>query len=193
VSEDDQADLGAFDGDGDAPDAGSGSGSGARDADASDVANAAPDDDAAEITSAAPDDEATTGAAPDAGAPSLADLDRDERVELGVELLANLETDSLPLSEAVDRIETVTTAPDLTREILDTAELRGVIERAEGRLRTRRGGTFVSFDSQVVQREGDYECRRCGASLSTGHFVRFESGELGPFGPSCVRKVLGRE
>jgi len=123
VSEDDQADLGAFDGDGDAPDAGSGSG-GARDADASDVANAAPDDDAAEITSAAPD----------ADAPSLADLDRDERVELGVELLANLETDSLPLSEAVDRIETVTTAPDLTREILDTAELRGVIERAEGRL-----------------------------------------------------------
>ncbi len=124
---------------------------------------------------------------------SVADLDKSERVELGVDLLAHVEAESLSLSEAVDRIETVTTNPALTREILDTAELRGVIERDEGRLRTRRGGTYVRFEQQVVEREGDYECRRCGASLSTGHFVQFQSGELGPFGPSCVRKVLGRE
>jgi len=124
--------------------------------------------------------------------PQLADLDRDDRVELGVDLLAHLEHRSLPLPQAVDRIETITTNPALTREILDTAELRGVIDRAEGRLRTRRGGTFVRIDEQVVRREGDYECRRCGAGLETGHFVRFEAGELGPFGPECVRKVLGR-
>ncbi|MFA1612280.1 DUF5830 family protein [Halobellus rubicundus] len=130
---------------------------------------------------------------PNSDATAFDDLDRDARVEVGVQLLAHLEVDSLPLSAAVDRIETVTTNPDLTREILDTAELRGVIERENGRLRTRRGGTFVSFDEQVVRRDGDYECRRCGAGLSTGHFVRFESVELGPFGPSCVRKVLGRE
>jgi hypothetical protein len=123
----------------------------------------------------------------------VSELDRSERVELGVDLLAHIERESLSLSEAVDRIESVTTNPALTREILDTAELRGVIEREEGRLRTRRGGTFVRFERRVVEREGDYECRRCGAGLSTGHFVRFESGELGPFGPSCVRKVLGRE
>jgi len=124
--------------------------------------------------------------------PSLADLDREERVELGVDLLAHLEHESLSLSEAVDRIETITTNPALTREILDTAELRGVIDREEGRIQTRRGGTFVRLEEQVVRREGDYECRRCGAGLGTGHFVRFEAGELGPFGPECVRKVLGR-
>jgi hypothetical protein len=130
---------------------------------------------------------------PDAGdRPSLADLDRGERVELGVDLLAHLEHESLSLSEAVDRIETITTNPALTREILDTADLRGVIDREEGRILTRRGGTFVRFEAQVVRREGDYECRRCGAGLGTGHFVRFEAGELGPFGPECVRKVLGR-
>ncbi|MFB6092388.1 MAG: DUF5830 family protein [Haloquadratum sp.] len=123
----------------------------------------------------------------------VADLDRGERIELGVDLLAHVETESLSLSAAVDRIETVTTNPALTREILDTAELRGVIEREEGRIRTRRGGTYVRFEQEVLRREGDYECRRCGASLSTGHFVRFDAGELGPFGPSCVRKVLGRE
>ncbi|WP_089881187.1 DUF5830 family protein [Halogeometricum limi] len=119
-------------------------------------------------------------------------MDRSERVELGVELLAHLETDDLSLSEAVDRIETVTTNPSLTREILDTAELRGVIDRDGGRIQTRRGGTFVRFESQVVRREGEFTCRRCGAGISTGHFVRFDAGELGPFGSSCIEKVLGR-
>ncbi|MWV64107.1 MarR family transcriptional regulator [Halorubrum sp. JWXQ-INN 858] len=118
---------------------------------------------------------------------------RAEKRELGVELLAHLEHGTLGLPEAIDRIETVTTSPSLTREILDAAEKRGVIEREDARLRVRRGGTYVDFDSQVVTREGEFECRRCGAGISTGHFVRFEAGELGPFGSSCIRKVTGRE
>jgi hypothetical protein len=119
--------------------------------------------------------------------------ERADRVELALDLLAHLEHDELALADVVDRIETVTTDPALTREILDTAELRGIIERDGARIRTRRGGTFVRFESQVVTREGDFDCRRCGAALSTGHFVRFDAGELGPFGSSCVRKVLGRD
>lgn len=118
----------------------------------------------------------------------------DERVELALDLLAALERDDLPLSAVVDRIETVTTDPTLVRTVLDEAELRGLIERDDGRVRMRReSGGFVRFERQVVTREGDFDCRRCGASLSTGHFVQFESGELGPFGSSCVRKVLGRD
>ena len=116
----------------------------------------------------------------------------DETVELGVELLEHLEDEQLSLSDAIDRIETVTTDPHVTREILDTAELRGVIEREEGIVRPT-GGAYVSFRSEVVQREGEFTCRRCGASISTGHFVQFEAGEHGPFGSSCIRKVTGRE
>jgi hypothetical protein len=119
--------------------------------------------------------------------------ERADQVDLALDLLAHLESDELDLAAVVDRIETVTTDPALTREILDTAELRGIIERDGARIRTRRGGTFVRFESQVVVREGDFDCRRCGAALSTGHFVQFEAGELGPFGSSCVRKVLGRD
>ena len=115
-----------------------------------------------------------------------------ETVELGVELLAHLEHAELDLAEAVDRVETVTTDPHLTREILDTAELRGVIDREEGIVRPR-GGDYVSFGADVVAREGEFTCRRCGASISTGHFVQFEAGEHGPFGSSCIRKVTGRE
>jgi hypothetical protein len=117
----------------------------------------------------------------------------DDRVELALDLLAALEDDDLPLSAAVDRIETVTTDPTLVRTVLDEAELRGIVERDADRLRLRRTGDFVRFERQVVERDGEFDCRRCGASLSTGHFVRFESGELGPFGSSCVRSVLGRD
>jgi hypothetical protein len=122
-----------------------------------------------------------------------ADLPREETVELGVELLAATAEASLPLPEAVDRVETVTGDPTLVREILDTAETRGVIEREGASVRSRVRGQTVELDRRVVRREGDYDCRRCGKSLSTGHFVRFETGEVGPFGSSCVRKVTGRE
>lgn len=116
----------------------------------------------------------------------------DDTVELGVELLAHLEHGKLPLSEAIDRVETVTTDPHLTREILDKAEMRGYIEREDGIVRTT-SGNYVSFQSQVVKREGDFTCRRCSADISTGHFIQFESEEHGPFGSSCIRKVMGRE
>lgn len=118
---------------------------------------------------------------------------REAKKELGLELLAHLEDEELSLAETIDRLEAVTTSPSLTREILDDAEKRGLVEREDGRLRTRTGETFVRFERQVVQKEGEFDCRRCGANISTGHFVQFEAGELGPFGPSCVRKVLGRE
>ncbi|MFB6156516.1 MAG: DUF5830 family protein [Haloferacaceae archaeon] len=123
----------------------------------------------------------------------VAALDRGERVELALDLLAHLGADELALADVVDRIETVTTDPALTREILDAAEKRGVIERDGARIRTRRGGSFARAETGVVRRDGEFECRRCGAGLSTGHFLRFESGELGPFGPECVRRVRGRE
>ncbi|WP_251328343.1 DUF5830 family protein [Haloplanus pelagicus] len=116
----------------------------------------------------------------------------DERVELALDLLANLERETLPLPDVVDRIETVTTDPTLVRRILDEAELRGLVDREDGRIRVRRG-SYISFESEVVAREGDFDCRRCGATISTGHFVKFETDELGPFGSSCVRTVLGRE
>ena len=113
-------------------------------------------------------------------------------IELGVALLAHLEDPELSVAEAVDRLESVTTDPRVTREILDTAEARGIIEREDATIEPV-SGNYVSFESQVVTKEGEFSCRRCGAGLSTGHFVRFDAGELGPFGSSCIRKVTGRE
>lgn len=113
-------------------------------------------------------------------------------VELGVALLAKLEHEELDLAAAVDRIEAVTTDPAVTRRILDEAETRGHVEREDGVLRPR-GGDYVRFGSDVVTKEGEFSCRRCGASLSTGYFLDLDPGELGPFGPTCVRTVTGRD
>jgi len=46
-------------------------------------------------------------------------------VELGVELLAHCEGPELSVAEVIDRLEAITTEPQLTREILETAERRG--------------------------------------------------------------------
>lgn len=131
----------------------------------------------------------------DAGTGGVRDADRGEHadpVALGVELLSKLEFGSLSVAEAIDRIETVTTHPRTTREILDEAERRGVIERESGEVYPQGGG-YVSFQSDVVTKEGEFSCRRCGSGLSTGYFIRLDNGELGPFGSSCIRKVTGRD
>ncbi|MES3516316.1 MAG: DUF5830 family protein [Natronomonas sp.] len=116
----------------------------------------------------------------------------DDPVETGVQLLARLESAELSLPEVIDRIELVSTHPQTTREILETAERRGYIDR-DGDTVTPTGGTFLRFESDVVTRDGEFDCQRCGKSLSTGYFIRLEAGEVGPFGSSCIRKVTGRE
>ncbi|PSQ44818.1 MarR family transcriptional regulator [Halobacteriales archaeon SW_7_68_16] len=120
------------------------------------------------------------------------DRSRETTVELGVELLERLEHAELSVAEAVDRIEAITTDPTLTRAILERAEKRGVIDRDGGTVRPN-SGVFLRFESEVVVREGEFTCERCGAGLSTGHFIGLGSGEVGPFGSSCIRKVTGRE
>lgn len=113
-------------------------------------------------------------------------------VELGVELLASLEDDELSVADAMDRIETVTTDPAIQREILDTAAVRGVIDREDATVRTT-SHDYVSFEGDVVSKEGEFTCRRCSAEISTGYFIQFDAGDHGPFGSSCIRKVTGRE
>ncbi|WP_193570605.1 DUF5830 family protein [Halorubellus sp. JP-L1] len=142
-------------------------------------------------------DDADAGVDADADATTGADATTDaggvdgDPVEVGVELLAKAEDAELSLAEAMDRVEAVSTAPTVVREILDTAEMRGVIDREDGVVDVRGSG-YVSQTSDVVRRDGDYDCRRCGTGLSTGHFVQLDAGELGPFGSECVRKVTGR-
>ena len=148
-----------------------------------------------EADGATPDDAATGPTGDDAAtaaAGGTGDQEDPDPVELGVQLLARLEHAELPLPEVVDTIETVSTHPATTRAILEEAERRGHINRQDDVV-VPAGGRFLSFESEVVTRDGEFNCRRCGASISTGYFMRLEAGEHGPFGSSCIRKVTGRE
>lgn len=113
-------------------------------------------------------------------------------VEVGVALLDALEHEELSLAGVVDRIETVSSDPAVTREVLEVAERRGIIER-DGETVVPATSNYVSFESDVVSRDGEFTCRRCGTGLSTGYFIQFDAAEHGPFGSSCIRKVTGRE
>lgn len=115
-----------------------------------------------------------------------------DTVELGVQLLERLEHAELSVADALDRVEAVTGEPAVQREILDVAERRGVIERDGATVRPS-SGAYVDFDAEVVTKEGEFDCERCGAGLSTGHFIRLEDGDVGPYGSTCIRKVTGRD
>lgn len=127
-------------------------------------------------------------------------LSREDRVALGVELIAHIESDEMELPEIMERIGTVSTVASTQRRILNAAEERGLLERNRDEKATEREKQqTVALRGQnrvrkrdVERREGEYNCQRCGASLTTGHFITLNEHEHGPFGPECVRKVLGR-
>jgi hypothetical protein len=132
-------------------------------------------------------EDAADGGASDGGAAELPDV-----VERAVALLRAIDADELSVADALDRIETVTGDPRLQRRALDAAERRGVVVR-DGRTVRAAGGVRVSLERDVVRKEGAFDCRRCGADIGTGCFVRVDDRELGPFGRTCVRAVLGRD
>ena len=80
-------------------------------------------------------------------------------IERGVELLSKFEDGAVDLATKLDRLETVTTDPHVTRTVLDTAEKRGIIERENGRLRVL-SGEYVSYESDVITKDGEFTCRR---------------------------------
>ncbi|MFP4188921.1 MAG: DUF5830 family protein [Halobacteriales archaeon] len=125
------------------------------------------------------------------------DTDADEKVRLGLALVRSLEDDEVALPELLDRIEeAVGEAPALTREVVERAEAEGVLRREDGEGTPRfsvEGTTGVDFDDDVVSKEGEFDCARCGRSITTGYFIKFDDGEVGPYGSTCIRKTLGRE
>ena len=115
---------------------------------------------------------------------------RTERVEAALALIATVDAASLSLKALVDRIELVSTSPQETRQILDTATRRGLIDRDGAEIAVRDRSTAPAFEPAVVRRVGAYRCRRCGRRLTTGHFIAVGTAEVGPFGATCVDRVL---
>lgn len=117
----------------------------------------------------------------------------DDPVELGLALLERFADDELSVADAITRIESVTKHVRTQREILDQAVERGIIERDGSRIRPIGTASPIEFEKEIITKEGDFTCRRCNTGLSTGYFLNLPTGELGPYGSSCIRKVTGRD
>lgn len=117
----------------------------------------------------------------------------DDPVELGLALLERFADDELSVADAITRIESVTKHVRTQREILDEAVERGIIERDGSRIRPTGTASPIEFEKEIVTKEGDFTCRRCNTGISTGYILNLPTGELGPYGSSCIRKVTGRD
>lgn len=96
------------------------------------------------------------------------------------------------VADAVDALEAVVEESGHIRTVLDRAVAKGIIERGDRRIRPAGDAPRRGRRGAIVTKEGDFACRRCGRSLSTGYFLRVDGAEVGPYGSTCVRKVTGR-
>jgi hypothetical protein len=135
------------------------------------------------------DPDAVDTAASDDPSPTARSPEPDP-VDLGVALLERFADDELSVADAITRLESVTTHPRTQRRILDAAVERGVIERTGSRIRPQ-GSAPIDFERDVITKEGEFSCRRCGTTISTGYFLNLDTGEFGAFGSSCIRMVTG--
>jgi hypothetical protein len=117
-------------------------------------------------------------------------MPRDDRIARAMALIAALEPATLSLKQLVDRIELISSSPQETRAILDAATRRGLIARDGSQIAIRDRSVAPALTPAVIRRAGSYRCRRCGRRLSEGHFIQLPDGEVGPFGATCVDRVL---
>lgn len=96
------------------------------------------------------------------------------------------------VADAVDALEAVVDEPAAIRTALEHAEEEGIIERKNRRLQAPRGAVNRDRRGAIVTKDGEFSCRRCGRSLSTGFFLRINGAEVGPYGSTCIEKVTGR-
>lgn len=113
-------------------------------------------------------------------------------IETGLALIEVLEHHELSIAELIDRIELLTRNPTTQRAIIEKAIAEGLIER-DGKTIRPQSPSFLRFEADVRSKEGEFSCRRCGAALTTGHFIQLGATELGAFGSTCIRKITGRE
>lgn len=117
----------------------------------------------------------------------------EDPVELGLALLERFNDDELSVADAITRIESVTTHVRTQRSILDEAVERGIVEREGSRIRPTSSVSPIEFEDEIITKEGEFTCRRCNTGITTGYFLNLPTGELGPYGSSCIRKVTGRD
>jgi hypothetical protein len=104
-------------------------------------------------------------------------------------LLAASARRSISVRDAVAIIELVTKNPETIKEVLKTAEERGIISR-DGKKITISEGSASFPKPRITRVDCESACRRCGVKIKNCHYIEFEDHRLGPYGSECVNKIL---
>lgn len=117
----------------------------------------------------------------------------DDSLERGLAVVEVLAPSEPSVADVVDALEAIVDGPDAIRTVLATAEARGLIDRDGQRISLGRQRAPTSRRGRVIRRDGEFSCRRCGRSIGTGHFLRTGSSEIGPYGSTCIDRLMGRD
>lgn len=114
-------------------------------------------------------------------------------IDRGLEVVAALAPMEPTVADLVDALEMVCPGPDEIRAVLELAEDDGLIEREASTIRRGRSLAPSARRGQIIRRDGEFSCRRCGRRVTTGHFIKVGTTEVGPYGSTCIGRLTGRE
>jgi hypothetical protein len=111
------------------------------------------------------------------------------KVEDALYLLGVSEKKILSMKEAVEIIELITRNPETIKDVLITAEERGIIKK-EGKT------VYISTESsnfpkpRIKRVDCESACRRCNVKIKNCYYVVTDDKELGPYGSECINRIL---
>lgn len=114
-------------------------------------------------------------------------------IDRGIEVVVALAHAEPTIADLVDALEGVVDGPDQIRTVLRRAEDEGLIEREQSSIRPGREPVDSDRRGRIIKRDGEFSCRRCSRSVTTGQFVRIGETEIGPYGSTCIRRITGRD
>jgi hypothetical protein len=110
-------------------------------------------------------------------------------IEDGMLFLLSSKKKVITVREAVEIIEMVTKNPKMIKNVLKTAEERGLLTRNGVNLIISEGAS--RFPNPWIKRvDCESACKRCGVRIKNCFYVQIDDREFGPYGSECVNRIL---
>ncbi len=104
-----------------------------------------------------------------------------------IQLLSIIEQKRISYPELIDILELVTLDLEVKKEVIREAQEKGIL-RKEGKNIILYNFEEQKFKPNIIRRELEDRCRRCGRTITKCYYIEFLDSELGPYGSSCIKK-----
>jgi hypothetical protein len=118
------------------------------------------------------------------------DMTEEPKITQALQLLSMIKEKEVPVKEAVEVIELVTSVPELIRKTLERAEAEGLIKREKGKIVLKFSDETFEFGYPRIKKiKCDDRCKRCGKKITSCYYLLLPDTEIGPFGSKCIKKL----